>query len=59
MPDCTCATDWRAIPKERRIVVSMPGAEVRRGAELIRDASKIFTFDRDCLLHGYKEVTDD
>jgi len=59
MSDCTCAPDWRAIPKERRIVFEAPGATKRQGAVTVRDASKIFVFDRDCPQHGYKEVFDD
>ena len=58
MSVCTCAKDWRAIPKDRRITLEQPGAQIRVGNTVQRDASKVHVFDRDCAKHGYKEVTD-
>jgi hypothetical protein len=59
MPDCKCATDWRAIPKERRVFLEEPGAVVRQGGTIHKDASKVHVFDRDCPIHGYKEILND
>lgn len=56
MTTCTCASDWRSIPKERRVILEEPGARERVGNIVSHDASKVHVFDRDCLLHGYKEV---
>ena len=56
MSDCNCAKDWRAIPKERRIVLEEPNAIVREGRVVRRNADKIHIFDRDCPVHGYKEI---
>ena len=56
MSTCNCASDWRAIPKERRVVLEEPGAVIREGAVVHRDPNKIHVFDRDCPVHGYKEV---
>ena len=56
MTTCTCASDWRAIPKDRRIILEEPGAQTRLGNVVHRDASKVHVFDRDCLVHGYKEI---
>lgn len=59
MPSCTCAKDWRAIPKDRRVFLEEPGAVTRQGNQIFKDVSKVHVFDRDCLIHGYKEVHDD
>lgn len=59
MPTCTCAEDWRAIPKERRVVVEGPGAQTMNGGVVRRDTSKVYVFDRDCPIHGYKEIVSD
>lgn len=58
MSTCNCASDWRAIPKERRIVVELPGAVVHKNGVVHKDASKLHFFDRECPIHGYKEITD-
>jgi len=59
MSSCNCATDWRAIPKDRRVFLEEPGAVMRQGNQIFKDASKVHVFDRDCPLHGYKEVLDE
>lgn len=58
MPDCTCAKDWRAIPKDRRMFLEEPGAVTRQGNQVVKDASKVHVFDKDCPKHGYKEILD-
>ena len=59
MSACKCPGDWRSIPKERRVFLEEPGAVVRQGNQIIRDASKVHVFDKDCPVHGYKEIVDD
>lgn len=56
--NCTCADDWRAIPKERRIEVVMPNAVKFVGRNKFVDRSKLHMFDRDCEVHGYQEITE-
>ena len=58
MTVCKCAKDWRSIPKERRVFLEEPGAVVRQGNQIIKDASKVLVFDKDCPKHGYKEIVD-
>lgn len=54
--ECTCAEDWRAIPKDRRIILEAPGAVVIQGNQRMVDRTKIHVYDRDCPLHGYQEI---
>jgi hypothetical protein len=56
--ECTCAEDWRAIPKDRRIILEAPGAMTIEGRKRIIDRSKVHVYDRDCQLHGYTDVTE-
>lgn len=56
MSDCTCAKDWRAIPKDRRVILEQPGARVQHGAQIQVDTSKVHVYDKDCPKHGYKEI---
>lgn len=54
--NCTCAEDWRAIPKERRVILELPGAVTFVGREKTVDRSKVHVYDRDCPDHGYREI---
>lgn len=54
--NCTCPDDWRSIPKERRVEVVMPGALQFVGGKKLVDRSKLHVFDRDCEVHGYREI---
>jgi hypothetical protein len=56
MPDCTCAEDWRAIPKDRRILVHVPGKIHFDGQGVVKEAAQGYVFDKDCPAHGYKEI---
>lgn len=56
MTDCTCADDWRAIPKENRMFLEEPGAFIRQGNLIQKDPSKVLVFDKTCPVHGYKEL---
>jgi len=56
--DCTCADDWRAIPKANRIVLEEPGAVTIVGRKRTIDRSKVHVYDRDCPQHGYQEITE-
>lgn len=59
MPNnCTCPEDWRAIPKERRVELVEPGAVQFVNGQKIVDKSKLHIFDRDCEVHGYREITE-
>ncbi len=58
MADCNCATDWRAIPKERRILVHVPGKLRFDGAQVVKENDEGYVFDKNCPAHGYKEILD-
>jgi len=57
--NCTCAENWRAIPKERRIIIEEPGAATFVGGKKTVDRSKVHVYDRDCPVHGYQEILDE
>lgn len=59
MAECSCHPDWRAIPKERRIVLEEPGSRIQTPGKILIDRSKVHVYDRDCALHGYREIVAD
>jgi len=56
--NCTCAEDWRAIPKDDRVEVVEPGAVSFVNGTKVVDKSKLHMFDRNCEVHGYQEITE-
>lgn len=56
--NCECPEDWRAIPKERRVELMENGAVQFVNGVKIVDKTKLHIFDRDCPVHGYKEITE-
>jgi hypothetical protein len=59
MSDCTCPEDGRSVPSARRVILIEPNAERREGNKTVRDRSKVHIFDKDCPVHGYKDVTEE
>ena len=56
---CTCARDWRAIPKDRRITLEEPGAIIISGRQKMVDRRKIHIYDKNCPKHGYQEIVNE
>ncbi len=52
---CTCPEDGRTVRSDRRVYLYEPDAERREGNTVIRDASKVHIFDKECPVHGYTE----
>lgn len=53
---CTCAADWRAIPKERRVILEEPNAIVVAEGKKVVDRNKVHVYDKECPQHGYREI---
>lgn len=59
MSACNCPEDGRTIASNRRVILMEPSAERREGNKIIRDRSKVHIFDKDCPVHGYREVVEE
>lgn len=56
MQECSCPDDWRKVPKDRRILVHVPG---KLRSDGVQESAQGYVFDKDCPLHGYKEIVRD
>ncbi len=56
MLECSCPTNRGNIPSDKRVEYHLPGAFIRSGNVVMRDASKIIIFHADCPVHGYTIV---
>lgn len=56
MTTCTCPEDRQMIDSGDRVILIPPDAEKRQGNMVVRDASKVVIYHKDCPLHGYSVV---
>ncbi len=59
MTACICPEDGRMVDSADRMYVLEPEAEIRRGGQVMRDASKVHIFDKNCPVHGYTVIEEE